>query len=184
MVQPIPIEYKYEKKLNKQIKSMRLAEPEMATMPTKPKGATKSPTAFAMDEKLEDTNDAHTRITLDLNNTSPASAGNARTKYIMDDMHTRIAARAKYKFRSHDTHHSKHMPALLSSEQYDVVLLGASGIERLLTTGAATPLNKRPSTLNLGVGGDNLENILYRLGRLPTKNGLCELFEHRRNCRV
>lgn len=71
------------------------------------------------------------------------------------------------------------MPALLSSEQDDVVLLRASGIERLMTTGFATTLNNRPSTLNLGVGGDGLENILYRIGGIPTETGLLELFEHR-----
>jgi hypothetical protein len=45
----------------------------------------------------------------------------------------------------------------------DTVLIGDSMLERLKTTGAHTQIAHLPSSFNAGVGGDKIENVLYRL---------------------
>lgn len=42
-------------------------------------------------------------------------------------------------------------------------LIGDSMLERLKTTGAFTKTAQLPSSFNAGVGGDKIENVLYRL---------------------
>jgi hypothetical protein len=70
-----------------------------------------------------------------------------------------------------------HLPELerRKKEPIDVVLIGDSMLERLKTTGMSTKIAQMPSTFNAGVGGDKIENVLYRLGlgmmmRLSDKN--------------
>lgn len=70
----------------------------------------------------------------------------------------------KFKVRSHTTCHETHLPDLLSRETSpEIVLIGDSMIERLKTTGADTKTANLPSSFNAGVGGDKIENVLYRL---------------------
>jgi len=45
----------------------------------------------------------------------------------------------------------------------DTVLIGDSMLERLKTTGAHTQIAHLSSSFNAGVGGDKIENVLYRL---------------------
>lgn len=45
----------------------------------------------------------------------------------------------------------------------DTVFIGDSMLERLKTTGAHTQITHLPSSFNAGVGGDKIENVLYRL---------------------
>jgi hypothetical protein len=80
----------------------------------------------------------------------------------------------KFKSRSHDTHHSTYLPELTSSPSGSIstVLIGDSMFERLKTTGNDTRLAKLPSSFNAGVGGDKIENVLYRLDL-----GLLDLLE-------
>ena len=88
--------------------------------------------------------------------------------------------RARFKQRSHDTHTQTHKPQLESSSsinsspttaaselppQIDVVLLGDSMLERFQTTGKYTQIGQLqyPRVFNGGVGGDKIENVLFRL---------------------
>lgn len=68
-----------------------------------------------------------------------------------------------------------HVPLLTSNTQYKVVYIGDSMLQRLETTGFFTSLHNQSNSINLGVGGDKLENILYRLNV-----GLWNLFTARR----
>ncbi|CAF0984153.1 unnamed protein product [Rotaria sordida] len=91
-----------------------------------------------------------------------------------------INERARFKQRSHDTHTETHRPQLESSSlinsspttttselppQIDVVLLGDSMLERFKTTGKDTQIGQLqyPRMFNAGVGGDKVENVLYRI---------------------
>ncbi|CAP68262.1 uncharacterized protein PODANS_7_4190 [Podospora anserina S mat+] len=96
---------------------------------------------------------------------------------------------AKYKQRSFDTSLNSHIPLLESAKNPsspDVVLIGDSMIERMLTTANCGPnlVSPWPSqtmlpkdnskqfqagrVLNLGVGGDKIQNVAYRLVGDPT----------------
>jgi lysophospholipase L1-like esterase len=83
-----------------------------------------------------------------------------------------INQRACFKQRSYDTHTSTHQPQLESSAenissapQIDIVLLGDSMFERFKTTGNYTQIGQLhyPQVFNAGVGGDKIENVLYRV---------------------
>jgi lysophospholipase L1-like esterase len=88
-----------------------------------------------------------------------------------------IQAEMKYKARSHDTYQSTHIPELNAESKVDIdtVLIGDSMLERLKNTGRNTRLAQLPSSFNAGVGGDKIENVLYRLdlgliSQLETRN--------------
>ncbi|KAJ4129206.1 hypothetical protein NW768_007741 [Fusarium equiseti] len=69
-----------------------------------------------------------------------------------------------FKQRSHETHHDTHRPEITSNpSQYTIALLGDSLFERFKTTGASFSINHNPSILNLGVGGDKVLNVQYRI---------------------
>lgn len=85
-----------------------------------------------------------------------------------------IKNQARFKQRSHDTHNRTHRPQLnehsssTSAEllpQIDIVLLGDSMFERFKTTGRQTQIGqlRYPRLFNAGVGGDRIENVLYRV---------------------
>jgi lysophospholipase L1-like esterase len=90
-----------------------------------------------------------------------------------------VHQQARFKQRSHDTHTRTHRPQLESSPpttspatlpsefspQIDIVLLGDSMLERFKTTGKYTQLGQLhyPEVFNAGVGGDRIENVLYRV---------------------
>ena len=91
-----------------------------------------------------------------------------------------ITEQARFKQRSHDTHTQTHKPQLEGSpaihspstaaacepiSRIDVVLLGDSMLERFKTTGKYTQIGQLqyPHAFNGGVGGDKIENILYRI---------------------
>ncbi|KAK6512983.1 hypothetical protein TWF506_009145 [Arthrobotrys conoides] len=91
----------------------------------------------------------------------------------------------KYKERSHKTLEEVHKPGLelipptttqITSNQpcFDVIFIGDSMLERLKTTGQNTNLHNLPRSFNLGVGGDKIENVLYRL-----HTGYISLLENR-----
>jgi lysophospholipase L1-like esterase len=92
------------------------------------------------------------------------------------EFRTLLRASMKFKSRSHDTHHSTHLPEITSSPSSSIntVLIGDSMFERLKTTGIDTKLAKLPSSFNAGVGGDKIENVLYRLDF-----GLLDLLENK-----
>jgi lysophospholipase L1-like esterase len=90
-----------------------------------------------------------------------------------------INERARFKERSHATHTQTHQQQLESAtpinslpttsselpSQIDIVLLGDSMLERLKTTGKYTQIGQLsyPRAFNAGVGGDKIENVLYRI---------------------
>lgn len=90
-----------------------------------------------------------------------------------------INERARFKQRSQDTHTRTHRPQLESlptsnssaiqpsplSPSIEIVLLGDSMFERFKTTGKYTQLGqlRYPQVFNAGVGGDKIENVLYRI---------------------
>lgn len=71
----------------------------------------------------------------------------------------------KSTYRSHDAHNEIHLPVLSQNPAlpFTTVLIGDSMIERLQTTGSSTRIARLPSSFNAGVGGDRIENVLYRL---------------------
>ncbi|KAF8854658.1 SGNH hydrolase [Acephala macrosclerotiorum] len=87
------------------------------------------------------------------------------------DFRAILQANMKFKARSHETHQEVHVPSLtaqLSSNPITTLLIGDSMFERLKTTGLNTHTSKFCSqsnspTFNAGVGGDKIENVLYRL---------------------
>jgi hypothetical protein len=70
----------------------------------------------------------------------------------------------------------KNEPPLLTNvpAAIDIVLIGDSMLERLKTTGAQTQIANLHSSFNAGVGGDKIENVLYRLDL-----GMMDLLEER-----
>jgi hypothetical protein len=69
-----------------------------------------------------------------------------------------VAAHGKFKARSHDTNVETHFPELEAreGEEFDVVLISDSVLERLKTTGTLTRIAQVKSTFNAGVGGDRI----------------------------
>src|SRR5271170_2918362 len=82
----------------------------------------------------------------------------------------------KYKKRSEITHDTVHKPLLsqLPATQIRCLLLGDSMLERFITTGKHTKLGQLafPNLLNAGVGGDRIQNVVYRLGTKDLFSGL------------
>jgi lysophospholipase L1-like esterase len=71
-----------------------------------------------------------------------------------------------FKQRSHDTHYNTHLPLITGNPgQYTTALLESSLMERFKTTGANLSINKNPQILNLGVGGDKIQNVQYRINQ-------------------
>lgn len=82
------------------------------------------------------------------------------------DFNAILAASAKFKSRSHATYHKTHLPELTALPQQSIttVLIGDSMLERLKSTGVSTRTGTLDRGFNAGVGGDKIENVLYRLG--------------------
>ncbi|KAM0340880.1 hypothetical protein ACHAPU_010296 [Fusarium lateritium] len=71
-----------------------------------------------------------------------------------------------FKRRSHITHYNTHIPLITGNPgQYTTALLGSSLFERFKTTGAQLSINTNPKILNLGVGGDKIQNVQYRINQ-------------------
>ncbi|ENH63432.1 hypothetical protein FOC1_g10000477 [Fusarium oxysporum f. sp. cubense race 1] len=75
-----------------------------------------------------------------------------------------------FKQRSHETHHNTHVPEIKANPgEYTVAVLGDSLFERFKTTesfkatGRILSINKDSRILNLGVGGDKILNVQYRM---------------------
>ncbi|KAH7240289.1 SGNH hydrolase-type esterase domain-containing protein [Fusarium redolens] len=69
-----------------------------------------------------------------------------------------------FKLRSHQTHHNTHVPQIKGNPgQYTTAVPDASGVERFETTGRMLSINKDSRILNLGVGGDKILNVQYRM---------------------
>ncbi|KAF5972523.1 hypothetical protein FCOIX_9317 [Fusarium coicis] len=69
-----------------------------------------------------------------------------------------------FKPRSHETHHITHVPQIKAKPgEYTVAVLGDSLFERFKTTGRMLSINKDTRILNLGVGGDKILNVQYRM---------------------
>ncbi|KAG7404948.1 hypothetical protein Forpe1208_v015392 [Fusarium oxysporum f. sp. rapae] len=86
-----------------------------------------------------------------------------------------------FKLRSQQTHHNIHVPQIKDNPgQYTTAILGASGVERLKTTGRMLSINKDSRILNLGVGGDKILNVQYRMDQ-----GLVRLLkQHQPNIKI
>jgi len=72
----------------------------------------------------------------------------------------------KWKQRTHDTN-QKHLEQY-SGKSFKVAFLGDSMMERWLTTGAEFWNKNFSEYANLGVGGDGIEHLLYRIGILDS----------------
>jgi len=107
----------------------------------------------------------------------PTSDGNENQHLSKLEFQKFLQAELKYKARSHNTFQSTHAPELNAEPKIDIstVLIGDSMLERLKNTGRNTKLAQLPSSFNAGVGGDKIENVLYRLdlglmSQLETRN--------------
>ncbi|ERF69081.1 hypothetical protein EPUS_01037 [Endocarpon pusillum Z07020] len=82
------------------------------------------------------------------------------------ELMTLLRSAARYKQRSDQTHTSAHEPLLseLPPPPIWCLLLGDSVHERLQTSGTHTMLGQGqfPHILNAGLGGDRIQNFLYR----------------------
>ncbi len=80
---------------------------------------------------------------------------------------TLLRSASRYKQRSDQTHISVHEPLLSDVPPRPIwcLLLGDSMLERLQSSGAHTVLGQGqfPQIFNAGVGGDGIQNVLYRL---------------------
>ncbi|KAG5656817.1 hypothetical protein KAF25_010370 [Fusarium avenaceum] len=86
-----------------------------------------------------------------------------------------------FKQRSHDTHHGTHLPQIEGLPgQYEIALLGDSLFERFKTTGKNLSINQNPQILNLGVGGDKVTNVQYRINQGLVKS----LKQHQPNLKM
>jgi platelet-activating factor acetylhydrolase IB subunit beta/gamma len=100
----------------------------------------------------------------------------------LDDV---VKERAKYKERSYVTSKDVHLPLLHqhATEKPLIVLFGDSMLERFKTTGNSPDFRAWPSkallsgpkerldgVFNAGVGGDKIENMLYRLAGDSSRN--------------
>ncbi|EMT71605.1 hypothetical protein FOC4_g10010116 [Fusarium odoratissimum] len=75
-----------------------------------------------------------------------------------------------FKQRSHETHHNTHVPEIEANPgEYTVAVLGDSlfgrfkTTERFKVTGRILSINEDSRILNLGVGGDKILNVQYRM---------------------
>lgn len=70
-----------------------------------------------------------------------------------------------FKARSHETHWNNHVPVLQKSkkDRFKIALIGDSMLERFRTTGKGLSVSTEKQFLNLGVGGDKITNVLYRI---------------------
>lgn len=64
---------------------------------------------------------------------------------------------------STSTASSETPPTIKAASTFDVIFIGDSMLERLKTTGINTNLHNLQQSFNLGVGGDRIQNVLYRL---------------------
>ncbi|KAK4221190.1 SGNH hydrolase-type esterase domain-containing protein [Podospora fimiseda] len=120
---------------------------------------------------------------------------------IQTDIQTLLSPIAKYKLRSHQTSLNSHIPLLQSptSPSPSIILLGDSTLERLITTCDSPSYDPWPSptlltdlqsrlsgVLNLGVGGDKIQNIGYRLLGDPARDlpGLLEIISQKDNVKL
>jgi lysophospholipase L1-like esterase len=107
----------------------------------------------------------------------PTSAAHENQHLSKLEFQKLLQAELKYKARSHNTYQSTHAPELNAEPKVEIntVLIGDSMLERLKNTGRNTRLAQLPSSFNAGVGGDKIENVLYRLdlglmSQLETRN--------------
>ncbi|KAF4966169.1 hypothetical protein FSARC_6128 [Fusarium sarcochroum] len=86
-----------------------------------------------------------------------------------------------FKQRSHDTHHGTHLPQIENDQgRYTIALLGDSLFERFKTTGENLSTNKNDKILNLGVGGDKIQNVQYRIDQGLLKS----MKQHQQNIKL
>ena len=97
----------------------------------------------------------------------------------------------KFKQRSADTTNKLHIPLLAKKgNEYQFAFIGDSHLERMMTTGAGKAENEQEElvpvegredlwkafqsakTVNLGIGGDGIRNVLHRLYKLDLINYL------------
>lgn len=82
-----------------------------------------------------------------------------------EQLHRIMGEIAAYKLRSDETHKNTHVPELEGiTKPLDIVFLGDSMFERFKTTGG---IHTFPGQVfNGGVGGDKIQNLIYRLSTL------------------
>lgn len=79
----------------------------------------------------------------------------------------------KWKQRTYDTH-TKHLK-LYANNEFKLVFLGDSMMERWLSTGKQYWKNSFVDCANLGVGGDGIEHLLYRLTENKEFKGILDV---------
>jgi len=79
----------------------------------------------------------------------------------------------KWKQRTHDTH-IKHLK-LYENKKFKVAFLGDSMMERWLNTGKKYWTTSFSEYANLGVGGDGIEHLLYRLTENQEFKGILDV---------
>lgn len=81
----------------------------------------------------------------------------------------------KWKQRTYDTH-LKHIK-MFQKKTFKVVFLGDSMMERWLSTGREMWNESFREYANLGVGGDGIEHLLFRLTKQDDTNGILDLIK-------
>ena len=93
------------------------------------------------------------------------SSPKSENQNLSEEFQILLQANAKFKSRSHETYNETHFPELTAEPKSPIttVLIGDFILERLKTSGVSTETANLPSSFNAGVGGDKIENVLYRL---------------------
>ena len=128
------------------------------------------------------------RLQSGLNTMANKSSRRTPPSRFTDDIWAKIDANARWKERSHREHYEIHVPELQKIQEHyaakplnaiDTAMIGDSMLWRFKGSGATTKVNRHtikiqndrviaptsgPSIFNAGVGGDKIENVLYRLG--------------------
>ena len=71
----------------------------------------------------------------------------------------------RFKARSYETYHETYLLELKAKATgpVEIVFIVDSMLERLKSTGVHTGTSELQSSFNVGVGGDKIENVLFRL---------------------
>lgn len=79
----------------------------------------------------------------------------------------------KWKKRTYETH-KKHLSLYKNRDDIKVAFMGDSMMERWLSTGKKLWMKRFRECANLGVGGDGIEHLLYRIINSNENEGILE----------
>jgi len=107
-----------------------------------------------------------TSSTSEPSNNAEREASSAQISNLSDtQLQIEIKNNSKWKQRSEETTFNTHFLELAeaAADQYTILLIGSSMLERFKTTGHDLCLGIKSNIFKAGVGGDTIPNVLYRI---------------------